>query len=124
MKKFPRICFLIICLLFSALAFGQTPTPTPKPTPPAIDDNSVVKITTTLIQVDATVLDKNGKSVKVLTADDFEIYENGKKQKITNFSYVEVEPGKSNETPPAKPDKNAPPAPPVPTNLRPGEVRR
>ncbi|MGI9034714.1 MAG: VWA domain-containing protein [Pyrinomonadaceae bacterium] len=52
------------------------------------NDNEVVKVSTNLVQVDAVVTDKNGNPVTNLTADDFEILQDGKPQKITNFSYI------------------------------------
>ena len=68
---------------FSAPAlFAQQPSPTPP-----LDDGAVVKISTNLIQVDVTVTDKNGKVVTGLAPDDFEIFENGEKQKISGFSF-------------------------------------
>jgi VWFA-related protein len=79
MKKIILAPLFIFVLAITA--FSQKPTPTPA-------DDDVVKISTTLIQVDVTVTDSNGKIVKDLKADDFEIYENGEKQKITNFSFV------------------------------------
>lgn len=90
-----RLLFLLIscCVLQVVTLKSQTPTATPTPT----TDDGVVKITTTLIQIDATVLDKNGKPVKGLTAEDFEIFENGKKQQITNFSLIELQPGTSSQ---------------------------
>ena len=100
------------------MAFGtvlsQTPTPKPK------DD--VVKITTTLIQVDATVLDKNGKVVKDLKAEDFEILENGQKQTIKNFAFVEPPPIPMQKDQPR--DKNEDKAPALPIKLRPEQIRR
>jgi VWFA-related protein len=126
MKGFSQVGLLIICFLFFTTAFGQRATPSPKPqsTPP-VEDNGVVKITTTLIQVDATVLDKKGNIVTGLTPDDFEIYENNKKQRITNFSFVELQPNTPKaDAIAAKPDKHAIPVPPVPVRLRAGQVRR
>ncbi len=95
---------LAFALTFGLLinAFGQrpqakpapSPQPTPAPTPARTpdtqgeDDNDVVRITTKLVQVDATVTDRDGKQVTNLTAEDFEIKENGRPQKITNFSYI------------------------------------
>ncbi len=111
-----------LTLFFALTNFAQTPTPTPKPVD---DDDEVVKISTTLIQVDVTVTDKNGKIVNDLKSEDFEIFENGKKQEITNFSFVstssEVEPPpeKSKE----KEKKPAVPLPP-PVSLKPEQVRR
>jgi hypothetical protein len=52
------------------------------------DEDDVVKITSTLVQVDAVVTDKDGKQVTDLTAADFQIFQDGKAQKITGFSYV------------------------------------
>ncbi len=83
-----KICFTFLIISLSALiAFAQTPQPTTTP-PPLEDDGDVVKISTNLIQVDVTVTDKNGNPVTNLKADDFEIYENGKKQKITSALFV------------------------------------
>ena len=70
------------------------PAPSPVPTPPDKslpdqkneDDTDVVRITTNLMQVDATVTDRDGKQVTDLKAADFEIMENGRPQAITNFS--------------------------------------
>jgi hypothetical protein len=52
--------------------------------PPA----DVVKISTNLIQLDATVTDSKGNVIRDLTRDDFEIYENGRKQSVSGFSFV------------------------------------
>jgi VWFA-related protein len=83
----------------------------------------VVRIGVTLVQVDAIVTDKQGRQVTDLTADDFEIFEDGKRQLITNFSYFVTE---SAEAPPARPlkpaVKDAPPVAYVP--LKPTQVRR
>lgn len=100
--------------------------PTTQATPPAeVDDEEVVRITTNLVQLDAVVLDKHGKQVVDLKPEDFQILEDGKPQKITNFSYVATETTGATTaatTAAAKPDKNAPPVPP--RRLRPEQVRR
>ncbi len=112
-----RSSLLSLILLFSLIApgFAQNPAPAQQS-----QDDDVVRITTNLIQVDATVTDKDGKAVTDLTADDFEIQENGKTQKITNFSFVPVA---STQPDPvaATADANAP-GPPKP--LAPEQVRR
>lgn len=61
--------------------------PTLAQTPQTDDKNDVVKITTNLVQIDSVVT-KDGKPVTNLTADDFEIYEDGRKQAITSFAYI------------------------------------
>ena len=65
------------------------PAQTPQPTPPQKVEEDVVKISTTLIQLDVVVTDKKGRQVTELKPEDFEIYENGKKQDVSNFSYIE-----------------------------------
>ena len=62
---------------------AQTPTPSP-----VTKDGDVVRISTNLIQIDVSVTDINGKTIPNLKADEIEIFENGQKQKITNFSFV------------------------------------
>ncbi len=117
MKK--TIFALAFCFVSIIAIWAQNPTPTPT------DDDGVVKITTTLIQVDVSVTDKDGKQITDLKPEDFEITENGDKQEITNFSYVAVSPDVRLQT------QNQITAnskqiivPPVPTQLRADQVRR
>lgn len=79
-KSYITICLIII--LRSLLTAQQ-----PSPTPPTVDDGPV-KVSTDLIQLDVTVTDKNGRPVTDLTADDFELFENGERQSISNFSFI------------------------------------
>ena len=117
------ISLLYLFIFVSVSVSAQTPTPTP-----TADENDVVKISTTLIQVDATVTDKKGNQITDLKAEDFEIYENGKKQDISNFSYIFSAGNSVNEKKAAsmanfKPvDKDA--VPPPPSKLKPEQVRR
>ena len=120
MKKI--ISALIFTLLCASTNLSQTVMPTPTPKPSSNED--VVKISTALIQVDVTVTDKSGKVVKDLKPEDFEIYENGEKQNITNFSFISAG-SQTDEIIAAKPDKNEKPAVPVPpTQIKPEQVRR
>jgi VWFA-related protein len=66
---------------------GQTPTPLPDAA-----ETDVVKITTKLVQVDIIVVDGDGRQVRDLSADDFEILQDGKPQTISGFSYIRKEP--------------------------------
>ena len=115
-------------------ATGQQPqqrptTEPPKPAtaqpqnPPEAESQDVVKITTNLVQVDAVVT-KDGKQITDLKGEDFQLFEDGKPQTITEFSYISnvpTAPANVAATPPAK-DKTA--APVIPPAVRPHDVRR
>jgi VWFA-related protein len=75
-----RIILALLLSLFTLLsAMGQSK--------PADDKDDVVKITTNLVQIDVVVT-KNGKPATGLRAEDFEVYEDGRRQTITSFAYV------------------------------------
>jgi VWFA-related protein len=134
MNNRPSLALALALLLFAA-AFGQQPAqpeqkPQPSPqqqgstTTTTDDDDDVVRITTNLVQVDALVVDKKGRQVTDLRPEEFEITEDGRRQKITNFSYVGLTPAQPTpQTAATSPvDRNAPPVPPA--RLRPEQVRR
>ncbi len=84
----------------------------------------VVRISTQLVQVDAVVFDKSGKHVEDLTADDFDLQVDGKKQTLTHFIHVNLPPVKR-EVPAAKKNDVAAVSPSMPTRqIEPREVRR
>jgi VWFA-related protein len=102
----------ILTLLTLPILFNQTSSAQQ-------NQDDVVRITTNLVQVDAVVVDKDGNPVTNLTANDFEILQDGKPQKLTSVSFVNVE--TQGQTQAAaknsgKADKNAPLAPPIRTN--------
>ena len=87
------------------------------------EDADVVRINSNLVQVDAVVTDKDGKVVTDLKPEEVEILEDGRKQKITHFSYNAL--GAAAPESAAKPAPNNNNAPPVPAaRLRPEDVRR
>ena len=116
MKKY---FFALVCAIFFA-SNGFSQNPTPAPSPPVAETEDVVKISTTLIQVDATVTDSKGSVVTDLKAEDFEIYENGKKQTVSNLSFISNT--KAKEEMPA--EKNKPTVVPSPLQIQPEQVRR
>src|SRR5215218_6621062 len=108
---------LLFVLLGLVPVFAQT-APSPTPVPAAADD--VVKISTNLIQVDVTVTDSKGRIVSDLRSEEFEIYENGQRQPVSNFSFI------SNLRETSLPEKTAgKPQPAIPTGtIKPEQVKR
>lgn len=109
---------ILSTLFYTALCHAQTATPSP--TPQGEDD--VVKISTTLIQIDVTVTDKSGKVITDLRRDEIEIYENGKKQDITGFNFVSNVRGSAEK--PKETKLQAANPPPPPSAVKPENVRR
>lgn len=113
----PRYFFIVVLFLsLASCVFAQKATPSPTP------DEDVVKISTALIQLDVTVTDKSGKVITDLRQDEIEIYENGQKQDISNFSFISsVRPHKTENVKRDVPDTIVP----VPgKTLRPEQIRR
>jgi VWFA-related protein len=75
---------LLLLLPRAAPAFGQAPQQE--------NPGGVIRITVNLVQIDAVVTDSKGRQVTDLKPDDFEILEDRRPQKITNFSYVSMAP--------------------------------
>jgi VWFA-related protein len=130
MKRAIVIFLLVWQVSLSGFAQQDNPKPNVVPAQPEAqqpgkqNEDEVVRITTNLVQVDPVITDRNGKIVTDLQPEEVQILEDGRPQKITNFSYVPLE---SVEAPAPAPrgnpkDKNSPPVPPV--RLRPEQVRR
>ena len=105
---------LSIALLVAPLS-AQVPVPTqdkPQPTPAprtdAQEPEAVFRINTQLVQIDAVVTGKGGAHVDDLTADDFEVFINGKKQSLSYFKLVKLTENGATPTPPAKTPPTAP----------------
>ena len=125
MKLLLLAAFVLFFFSLSISVFAQNPqtTPTPKPADEQTDeDKEIVRISSQLVLVDALVLDKDGKQVTDLSAEDFELFQDGKPQKIINFAYVDS--GKSDATtlPKTKPDKKSLPVPPISVRSNQGRV--
>ncbi|MCC6452354.1 MAG: VWA domain-containing protein [Acidobacteria bacterium] len=104
--------------LFAVSAAAQdVPKPVPSSTP-----EDVVKITTSLVQVDVTVVDKDGRPIKDLKPSEIHIFENGKARKISGLSFIAGAPPADSLPDAASKDKKAPILPG--RTLAPNEVRR
>lgn len=90
---------------------------------PGSQDPDVVTISVNLVQVDGTVTDKDGRQVTNLSKEDFELFVDGRRQDISNFSYIPATPSARPDAAPIEP--SAQPGAPGPVQrLRPDQVRR
>jgi len=100
------ICALMSLVLMSALIVPHSraeqpprlsappsrPTPTPQPAPDSqlsspedIDDDEVIRVTTSEVLLPVTVRDAMGRLVKTLTRDDFRVREDGREQPLSGL---------------------------------------
>jgi VWFA-related protein len=91
-----RLSFLVALLAITAAASAQQKPPAPAPAPsskaPAQPQEPIPPVSETVevnvTNVDVFVTDSKGQRVNGLTADDFEVRQDGIPQKITNFYAV------------------------------------
>src|SRR5687767_3054739 len=72
---------LLAAVVAAAVVHGQQPAPSPGPS---------FRVEVNYVELDASVTDAQGKLVTTLTADDFEVLEDGRPQKVTAFSLVNL----------------------------------
>lgn len=116
-----------VFVIGALFASGQQPA---APVPDSPRPAATFSVTSTLVQVDAVVTDSKGHHVTDLTPEDFQVFEDGKLQKLTHFAYVRVAPGRktspelraAREKPSPKSVEGLPPPPSA--HVRPEDVRR
>lgn len=107
MRKLFTSVMLVLLLSVFVGAQSQKAPPVLKPASPAvpataqegapavededfdIDDDSVIRMSTSLISVPAVVLDRNGRYIPNLRKEDFRIFEDGIEQEVAYFAPVE-----------------------------------
>lgn len=72
---------LVLILVMSLTAYAQEP-------PPGEQDEPI-RLKTDLVSITASAIDRGGRAIKSLKAEDFTIYEDGVKQKISHFAATE-----------------------------------
>src|SRR5471030_1779408 len=89
-----RLIGLIVLAAGAALTAGQAPTaPAQQPPPPApssAPQAPTFKVRVDYVEVDAVVTDRQGRLVRDLKKEDFQVLEDGKSQTITAFTTVDI----------------------------------
>jgi VWFA-related protein len=101
-----RILALMLMFVLSVAGVSaQTQRPAQRPPVSSEEPGETIRISTSLVQADVVVTDKNDQPVNDLKLEDFELYDNGKKQNLKFMEWVSVETGgkRSDGTPPALP---------------------
>ena len=75
-----RLAGLAVLLAGTALAAGQEPA----------QQQPTFKVQIDYVEVDALVTDRSGTFIRDLKKEDFQIFEDGKRQAITTFSLVDI----------------------------------
>src|SRR6185437_762088 len=83
---------LTTILLFS-ISLAQTPAPSTPPQQQESLPEDVVRISTSLVQTDLVVTDKDGKVLNDLKLDEFKVTENGKRQDVKFMEFVSADAG-------------------------------
>ena len=83
-----RLSVAILAAALGAALSAQQPPPTAQT--PADQPPVTFRVEVNYVEVDAFVTDAEGKPVNELTAADFEVFEDGKPQKVTAFSLVNI----------------------------------
>ena len=108
------LTLLFLCISFSA---GQDVPATPEEAG-ASDSDSVepfkIKVSVTEVSLDVVVLDKkSGNPIADLTAADFEVYQDDKRQKIKSSVYIGSQPNTAERSGPARKENLNLPSPPT-----------
>jgi VWFA-related protein len=92
---------LLTCLALecSLTAEAVSPQGTRQAQEPRRTSQDVVRISADLVQIDVTVTGKDGKPVAGLNREDFELYDNDKRQYISTFAYEETRARRVEEDP-------------------------
>jgi len=79
---------LVALKLTTLIALCHAGAQTPQKPQSEIAPEDIIRITTNLVQTDAVVTDKNDQIIGDLKLEDFELYDNGKKQDIKFLEFI------------------------------------
>jgi len=113
-----RLMGLMVLLAGVALTAGQAQVPPAQPPPPT-QQQPTFKLRVDYVEVDAVVTDRQGRIIRDLKKEDFQVLEDGKSQAITTFTMVDIPVDKD----PRPLFASAPIEPDVKTNEKPFDGR-
>jgi VWFA-related protein len=97
----------LLCMFLCFGYFLSSDCGNSQTTLPSSSDNSQqdfnLNVTVQEVRIDAVVLDRRGRQVRDLTANDFEVYQDGKSKQIMSCTYVNEEQAPSKSKAPSSP---------------------
>ena len=114
------VCVVSLCAVAVPMLQGQSSAGgeiTIASQPYVPEEHGTIKVQSTIVDLTVVVRDANGKLVTGLKQDDFEVYDQGKKQKISAFT-MELANPPATKVPEHVETLAPPPAPPAPTPPR------
>ena len=91
MRRKIRAAGLLVLLAGTALTAGQAPAgQTQTGQPPAGASGPTFKVQVDYVEVDVLVTDARGNYVRDLKKEDFQVFEDGKPQAVTNFALIDI----------------------------------
>jgi VWFA-related protein len=110
MRTVPPKVFLVIGLLgFLFIVQAGVARAQNKPAP--TDQDDVIRINTTLVQLHAVITDRKGQVIENIKQEDFEVFENGIPQEIKSFSLEQIQ-SRPTASPASSPEVSTPAGPP------------
>ena len=93
-RCFSNILITFLFLLRLPFSAGQDVPAAAENTSHAESAESLeIRVSVNEVRLDVVVLDKKGNQITDLTADDFEVFQNNKRQEITSSVYIDSQPG-------------------------------
>jgi Ca-activated chloride channel family protein len=83
MHKAIKLILITLVLLMAVSLSAQAQEPPPS------DQDEPIRLKTDLVSITASATDRSGRAIKSLKAEDFTVYEDGVKQKISHFAATE-----------------------------------
>lgn len=84
-----RVLVSAVLLACAALATTHAQAPRERPDP----DQPIFRLSVSLVQLDAVVTDRKGRHVTDLTPDEFQVYQDGRRQPVVAAVYIETDDG-------------------------------
>jgi VWFA-related protein len=91
MSRTLRFAAVLALLAGAVVTAGQAPQGQAQPAAPAATPQTpTFKAQVEYVEVDVLVTDAQGRPVRNLTKDDFQVFEDGKRQSISSFAFVDI----------------------------------